>query len=469
MSTAENIIIGAGPSGLGCAHALAQNQRTSLTLEQNSMAGGLCQTVDFDGYRFDIGGHRYLSRSSKVNELWRSILGNDLIDVNRISRIYFGGKYYSYPLSLGNAFLNLGFYNSARCMASYIRSRYGNARDQNTLEGWLNRRFGRQLFETFFKTYSEKVWGLPCSELSADWAAQRIQGLSLRLAIQKAFVRAGDDGAKTLTREFLYPKLGAGMFYEQLADAIRSMGGSFAFDKRITKIRHSSDKITALELLDLSSNKREELAVNYMFSSLPLTALISMMDPEPPADILACAKELLFRSIIVVNLIVDKEHIFPDQWLYVHSPDIKACRIQNFKNWSQEMVADSRKTSLGVEYFCADGDEFWQQSDADLVRIASEDIVRMKLAAQSEVIRGFVIRRSYAYPVYTLQYKPALERVREYLSHFSNFQSMGRAGLFRYDNSDRALLTGIYAAKNLIHSAKQDLRILPEDELEAPL
>lgn len=442
------VIIGAGPAGMGCAYTLTKAGQLSLVIEKENEPGGLCRTLNFDGYLFDIGGHRFISKSGEVNRLWHEIMGDDLLRVKRLSRIYYRKKYFRYPLSFFDTILNLGLIESFLCFTSYLE--YKTIRHNHysdTFEAWIINNFGRRLYDIFFKPYSEKVWAMACKDLSSDWARQRIKGLSLRVAIKNMFFKNNHLTPKTLSEEFFYPKRGPGEFYRRIKDSILLQGTEFLFDTTVVKINHDGRRITSLEIKIGRHGEKKDLPADYVFSSIPLPMFISLLNPAPPKEVTVAAQELKFRSLIVVNIILDKAQVFPDQWLYIHSPEVKIGRIQNYKNWSPKMVADPEKTSLGLEYFCAEGDSLWEMNNVDLINHAVKELEKIGLVSRRHLIDGFVVRCPNVYPVYSIDYIKNLDIVRNYLTGFDNFQTIGRGGLFRYDNSDHALLTGIYAAK----------------------
>ncbi len=457
MASRGVVIIGAGPAGMGCAHTLARADQPSLIVERDTTPGGLCRTINFSGYLFDIGGHRFLSDSEEINRIWREVMGDDMLRVRRLSRIYYKRRYFNYPLSFFNTFRNLGPIESFLCVISYLRCRFSRPGDEDTFKGWITNRFGRRLYEVFFKAYTEKVWAVDCRDISADWAIQRIRGLSLRVAIQGAIFGMDKNAPKTLRDEFLYPRNGPGEFYRRLEGMVHVRGGQFAFCKEITGLKHDGKRILSAEIQDLQDGKRGDLPVEYLFSSMPLPVLIKLFDPRPPQDVLSAAGKLHFRSLIVVNVILDKEHTFPDQWIYVHSPEVRLGRIQNYKNWSPTMVVDSRRTSLGLEYFCNEMDDLWNMNDVDLIDYALGELEQTGIVSRRHLINGFVVRRPNVYPVYSLGYQKDVNILRNYLGHLSNLQTIGRGGLFRYDNSDHAMLTGICAARNFLGTGPCDV------------
>lgn len=456
------VIAGGGPAGMACAYTLAGAGKTSLVIEENHSPGGLCRTLDCNGYLFDIGGHRFISKSEEITGLWQEVMDGNLIRVKRLSRIYYRTKYFNYPLSFVNTFWNLGPLESALCVASYLKGIYFKPGDDTTFEGWISNHFGKRLFNIFFKTYTEKVWEVACKDISADWAKQRMRGLSLRVAIKNTFLKG--NAPKTLCEEFLYPYRGPGDFYRRLTIRSEALGVQFLFDSSVQKVRHDGSRIVSVVKKSAQDGAYQELPVSYLFSSIPLPILIQSLTPSPPGDVLQAAERLKFRSFLVANVILDKKDIFPDQWLYIHSPQVKLGRIQNYKNWSKDMVIDANKTTLGLEYFCSEGDQLWNMNDVDLIDYALEELEKVGIVSRRHLINAFVTRCANAYPIYSIGYKQSVGVIRDYLAGFSNFQTIGRAGLFRYDNSDRALLTGIYAARNLTEGASYNLWELDVDE-----
>ena len=449
------VILGAGPSGLAATHELANYGAACTVLDRHDRPGGLCRTLEFDGFLFDIGGHRFLSRSVEVNALWKEVLGPDLLIRSRKSRIYFRGKLYDYPLRLWSALRKLGFMEAFRCMASYAAAQGHRPETGASFEAWMIRRFGRRLYENFFKSYTEKVWGIPCSRLSSDWASQRIQKLSLRKAIQGALFSEGNASLKTLSGKFYYPRLGPGQFCDRLRERCEERAASFYMGREIHEIQTRDDRVDSVTFGQNGSG-RQSLEGDFFLSSIPVSVLVERMRPSVPPSVLQAARSLRFRSFISVNLIYRAESLFEDHWVYLHSPEVRAGRVQNYKNWSREMVPDEKMTSLGVEYFVEEGDDLWLKSDEALVQLAVSELELLGLASARDFEKGFAVRVPKAYPVYGPGYSEAVAHIRQYLDRFSNLQTMGRAGLFRYNNSDHALLTGLFAARNVM-GEKHDL------------
>ena len=442
------VILGAGPAGLACAYELSRRGVPSIVADKNEHVGGLLRTLKFDGFLFDIGGHRFLSKNEEVNALWKEILGGDLVRVGRKSRILYRGNFFEYPLKPLNALRGLGIAETLRCLASYAWAKLFASPPKNTFESAMTHRFGKRLFEIFFKTYTEKVWGISCGELSSDWASQRIQNLSLPRAVLKALLPRQNGGIKTLSDEFQYPVTGPGLFCDRLREKTEPLGVDYRLEHEAVEVRHDSDRIR--EITFSFKGKLEKIEADRFFSSIPLPLLVQKLRPAAPLEVLNAAQKLTFRSFLVVYLIFDVPQVFPDNWLYIHSPGVKMGRIQNYKNWSPAMVPDQSKTSLGVEYFVNQGDDIWNLADESLIRLALDELEKVKFVLRDHFLKGWVVRIPNAYPVYNAGYRESLALLRGYLVHFENLQVVGRAGLFRYNNSDHALLTGLYAARNLL-------------------
>jgi protoporphyrinogen oxidase len=438
------VIIGAGPAGLAAGYEFIQRGICPIILERGSVVGGISRTESYKDFNFDIGGHRFLTKNEEINQLWENMLGPDFLTVNRLSRIYYQGKFFNYPLRPANALLNLGPLESLHVLLSYCRARLSPQPQENSFEEWIVNRFGDRLYRTFFKTYTEKVWGIPCREIRADWAAQRIKGLSLLVALSNALF--GGQQAKSLSERFSYPKLGPGMMWQRFMDHIVSGGGKVMLHCEVSSMHHDNRRITAVEYS--TGEITDELSAENYISSMPISKLVQLFKPQPPAEVLESARQLAYRGFIIVVLIIDRQTLFPDQWLYVHSPKVQVGRIQNFKNWSRFMVPDQSKTSIGMEYFCNVNDLTWEMSDNELVDMATREMAEMGFAPVSLVIDSYVVRQSHAYPVYDSTYKQNLQEIRNYLDNFNNLQTIGRSGMHRYNNMDHSMQTGILAAKN---------------------
>ncbi len=454
MDSGPIIIIGAGPAGLAAAHELAVRGHAAIVLEKLDKVGGLARTENYRGFFFDIGGHRFFTKEEAVNRFWRELLGPEFLRRPRLSRIYYRRKFFYYPLRPVNALAGLGLWRSVAIVFSYLRWQLFPHPYEDTFEQWVTNRFGKKLFETFFKAYTEKVWGISCGELRAEWAAQRIRGLSLKTALLGMF-RTPRRTIKTLIQEFEYPRLGPGMMWEAARDAIVRRGGRVRLGCEVVAIRRRGSTI---ESVSISNHGRiESLSGAAFLSSMPLREFIEKLDPPPPMPVLEAARRLRFRGLMVVCLIVKRPELFPDNWIYIHDPAVKVGRIQNYKNWSPSMAGDASKTSLGMEYFASPGDALWRMSDDELIELARTEIERIGLAAAAEVEDGCVLRAAEAYPVYDADYRAALATVRQFVDGLQNFQTIGRNGLHRYDNQDHAMMTGILAARNITLAERNDL------------
>ena len=441
------IITGAGPAGLTAAYQLAKEGVYPLVLEKSGHVGGISRTEQYKGYRFDIGGHRFFTKVGEVEALWHEVLGDEFLKVPRLSRIYYGGKFYPYPLKLWPTFKNLGPIESAKILFSYLKAKVKAPYPvEENLEQWVSNRFGPRLYRTFFKTYTEKVWGIPCDQIRADWAAQRIRGLSLKRAVTNALFKNVNEA--TLIEEFLYPIYGPGMMWEAFQRRVNETAGEVRMHTEVVSVRRDGYRVQNVLIRDAGGER--ELTAEHFINSMPINELIERMDPPPPPDVLEAARGLAYRDFLVVALVVDQPTMFPDNWIYIHSPEVKVGRIQNFKNWSPAMVPDPSKTCLGMEYFCTKGDELWSMADGDLIALATKELAQIGLADEADVRDGTVIRQRKAYPVYDGTYQGHLKTIRTWLEGFENLQTVGRAGMHRYNNQDHSMLTAMLAAKNIL-------------------
>jgi protoporphyrinogen oxidase len=443
------VIIGAGPAGLTAAYELSKAEISSTILEKDSVVGGIARTVNYKGYRFDIGGHRFFTKVTLVEQMWKEVLAGDFIRRPRLSRIYYRGKFYYYPLRAFNALFNLGIFETIRCVASYGRARLFPQKPEDDFATWVTNRFGRRLFEIFFKTYTEKVWGIPCTEIQAEWAAQRIKGLSLTSAIKNALFgqigKSKDEVIKTLIDEFDYPRHGPGMMWERTAQLLAERGSRIVFNAPVERIYWREGAVEAVEA------GGRVYPCTHLVSSMPVKELIEALSPIPSDDLLRAARDLHYRDFVTVALMVRKPDLFPDNWIYVHDSSVKLGRIQNFNSWSPEMVPDPTTTTcLGLEYFCFEGDGLWTTPDADLLELGKRELAALGLVDPADVIDGSVVRMPKAYPVYDGTYEPAMRKVREFLPRVPNLQLTGRNGMHRYNNQDHSMLTAMLAARNIL-------------------
>jgi len=448
------VVIGAGPAGLTAAYELARLDMLPTVLEQSNTVGGLARTESYRGFHFDVGGHRFFTKVEEITKLWHEALGDDFIRRPRLSRIYYRRRFFHYPLRPMDSLRGLGAWQGCRILLSYLKWQVSPYAREDTFEHWVTNRFGKRLFLTFFKTYTEKVWGISCSELKAEWAAQRIKDLSLRVLLLR-FLRKSRETIRTLVDEFHYPKMGPGMMWQAVRNSVESRGGVVRLNAEAVRVLRDGNRVTAVVVRNAAHD--EQIVGTHILSSMPVSDLVQRMDPPAPPDVVAAARRLRYRDFIGVGLIVNRPHLFPDNWIYVHDPEVRVGRIQNFKNWSPDMVPDPGKSSLGLEYFCTEGDDLWRATDRDLIELATRELERIGLAKAADVEDGCIFRVAKAYPMYDAGYREALAIVREFVDGLENLQTMGRNGLHHYDNQDHAMLTGLLAARNVAHGTRHDL------------
>jgi protoporphyrinogen oxidase len=447
-------VLGGGPAGLSAAWLLARRGVPGTVLEADGTVGGLAKTVEFDDYRFDLGGHRFYTKIGPVKRLWEETLGDELLTRSRLSRIYFGGRFFNYPLRAEDVIKGLGLIESARCALSYLTSRREfRKREPQTFEDWVVSRFGRRLYDVFFRSYTEKVWGIPGSEIQAEWAAQRIQSFSLWQAVLGILgLRRGQ--APTVIEEFHYPRLGPGQMWEGFRRRVEDRGVPVLLNHRCSGIRHEGGRVESVVVQ--SNGNTIEHPVDGVLSSLPLKALIASLDPAAPPDVIAAAERLRYRELCLVAVMVDREEPFPDNWIYLHDPGTRAGRVQNFGAWSPDMVPPG-KTCLGVEYFCFEGDQIWEMPDDDAVELATSELARIGLIDPSLVTNGVKVRVPHAYPMYDSTYRESVAEIRGYLEHFQNLRTFGRNGLHRYNNQDHSMWTATLATLNHLDGTSHDV------------
>jgi protoporphyrinogen oxidase len=442
------VIIGGGPGGLTAAYLLAKQGVAVTVLEADDVVGGISRTVRYKGYRFDIGGHRFFTKIKPVEDLWHEILGDEFIAVPRLSRIHYNGKFFNYPLKAMNALAGLGIWNAVLCVLSYVKAHARPSAVEDNLEQWVINRFGRRLYEIFFKTYTEKVWGIPCTEIRAEWAAQRIQNLSLYKAIlSAAAMNRRSTDIKSLINEFQYPRYGPGQMWELCRERVEEMGGTVLMQHRVESLELDGDRVVAAHVSSPDGERRIE--GDHFISTMPIRDLISSFEPAPPADVRGAGDGLCYRDFLTVALILDRDDLFPDNWIYVHTPGVQVGRIQNFNNWSRAMVPEPGRTCLGMEYFCFEGDGLWTSSDADLIALATRELADLELAGGARVVDASVVRMPKAYPVYDSVYSAHLDRVRSWIDPICNLHPVGRNGMHKYNNQDHSMLTSMMAIWNM--------------------
>lgn len=454
------VVIGGGPAGLTASYQLSKAGVKSVVLEKDQTVGGISKTVNYKGYHFDIGGHRFFTKIDQVDQMWQDILDDDFLKRKRLSRIYYDKKFFYYPLRPFNALLGLGIWNSFLILGSYLFSRLMPSKQEETFEQWVSNRFGKRLYHIFFKTYTEKVWGISCNEIRAEWAAQRIKGLSLITAIKDSLMKSQNNShgkqnvIKTLVDQFHYPKLGPGMMWRRVAQRIQDNRSEVRLDAEVIGIVCSEDRVDAVEVE--RNGKLERISGTDFISSMPIRELVQKINPPVPKRILDAANNLKYRDFLTVALIINKEDVFPDNWIYIHDPDVKVGRIQNFKNWSPYMVPDQSKTCLGLEYFCFENDSLWRMPDRELIDLGVREMEALGFANQEDVVDGTVVRMPKAYPVYDSKDKDSVTVIRDYLYKMENLHLVGRNGQHKYNNQDHSMLTAMMAAENVL-GANHDL------------
>jgi len=442
------VVVGAGPAGLTAAYDLLPRGARVTVLEADRVVGGISRTAIHEGYRFDIGGHRFFTKYPPVQQLWEEVLGEEFITVPRLSRIHYNGKFFDYPLKAANALRGLGPWNAVRLVASYLHAQLRPSPVEDNFEQWVSNRFGRRLYETFFKTYTEKVWGIPCTEIRAEWAAQRIQGLSLARAILNATPLTRRSGAiKTLIDQFRYPRLGPGQMWERCAERLVQQGGTLLLRHLVGGIRLDGGRVVTVA--GEGPDGSFSLEADHVITTMPVRSLVRALQPIPPEHVRVAGEGLRYRDFLVVALIVRAERIFPDNWIYIHSPGVSVGRIQNFGNWSAAMVPEAGRSCLGMEYFCFEGDGLWCMEDADLVALATSELGTLGLCDSSLVTGGVVVRMPKAYPIYDGEYAGHLAAIRSHIDPIPNLHPVGRNGMHKYNNQDHSMLTAMMTVANM--------------------
>jgi len=465
MADTKIAIIGAGPAGLTAAYLLGKAGKETVVFEADpTYVGGISRTETYKGYHFDIGGHRFFSKSQEVEDFWTEILGDDMLDRPRSSSIYYSEKFFSYPLVASEVLRKLGLIQSALCVCSYMWARLFPVKHPVNFEQWVSNEFGKRLYRMFFKTYTEKVWGVPCTEISADWAAQRIKGLSLASAIKNAILppKKGKDKntvIKTLIDSFRYPKYGPGMMWEVCAEKAKQYGVNIRMNTPVTGLQYANGKWQ----VQLSGNETLE-GFDHVISTAPIRDLFTRISPAPAADGLQAATQLAYRDFLTVVLILKDNAAFDENWIYIHDPSVKVGRIQNFKSWSPYMVPDETMACFGLEYFCFEGDGLWTMRNEDLIELGKKEISKIGIAAAAEVVDGYVVRQPKAYPVYDNNYAEKLAQIKKALQAYPGLHLVGRNGMHKYNNQDHSMMTAMLAVKNIIAGTQvYDLWLVNQD------
>ena len=456
-------VIGAGPAGLTAAYLLSKNKVDVIVLEADpTYVGGISRTAKYKGFHFDIGGHRFFSKSKAVEDLWTEILPNDMLQRPRSSKIYYDGKFFTYPLKPFEALIKLGIVRSTLCVLSWLKARLFPVRHPRNFEEWVSNQFGKRLFNIFFKSYTEKVWGMSCKQISADWAAQRIKGLSLGSAIKNALFpqRAPKSGdrtkvIKTLINSFRYPRKGPGMMWEAASAKVKTMGGKVEMGARVNGCSYDPATETwKVQFKDRDGNQ-QSIDAEHVVSSAPMRELICGVQPPVSDRTRRAAESLKYRDFLTVMLILKERNKFSDNWIYIHDPRVRVGRVQNFKSWSPEMVPDSTMACYGLEYFCFEGDGLWESKDEDLIELAKRELIQIGLAHEGDVVDGTVVRQKKAYPVYDDDYARHVATIRQELdTKYPNLHLVGRNGMHKYNNQDHAMMTAMLCVENILADAK---------------
>jgi protoporphyrinogen oxidase len=456
-------IIGAGPAGLTAAYLLSKNKVDVVVLEADpTYVGGISRTAKYKGFHFDIGGHRFFSKSKAVEDLWTEILPNDMLQRPRSSKIYYDGKFFTYPLKPFEALIKLGIIRSTLCVLSWLKARVLPVRHPRNFEEWVSNQFGKRLFNIFFKSYTEKVWGMSCKQISADWAAQRIKGLSLGSAIKNALFpqRAPKSGdrtkvIKTLINSFRYPRKGPGMMWEAAAAKVKTFGGKVEMGARVNGAAYDEAKEAwTVQFKDREGNQ-QAIEADHVISSAPMRELVCGVQPPVSVRTRRAAESLKYRDFLTVMLILKERNKFADNWIYIHDPRVKVGRVQNFKSWSPEMVPDPAMACYGLEYFCFEGDGLWEAKDEDLIELAKRELIQIGLAHEGDVVDGTVVRQKKAYPVYDDDYALHVAAIRQELdTKYPNLHLVGRNGMHKYNNQDHAMMTAMLCVENILADAK---------------
>jgi protoporphyrinogen oxidase len=444
-------VIGAGPAGMSAAYCLSKEGVNVDVYEASPQVGGLSKTLDLWNQKVDLGPHRFFSDDTRVNKLWLEVAGQDYDMVDRLTRIYYKKKFFFYPLKPFNALSNLGVVEAASCFLSYVRERISPTTLDGSFENWVVSRFGRRLFEIFFKTYSEKLWGISCKELDSDFAAQRIKKLSMFEAIKNALFAGKKNKHKTLIDQFAYPLHGTGMIYENMRKAVEKKGGNVYCSSPVQRVLAYNGTVTGIELPDGTVKEYD-----HVISTMPLSLLVTRL-PEVPAEIKEAAESLRFRNTILVYLNVDGTDLFPDNWLYIHSTDLQSGRITNFRNWVPQLYGNEKTSILVLEYWCYNEDALWKASDAELIELGKKELIKTGLIKNSPILDGYVHKIPRCYPVYERGYKERLKPIENYLSGIGGLSVIGRYGAFKYNNQDHSMLMGIMAADNILKKGRHNL------------
>ncbi|MFC1630980.1 NAD(P)-binding protein [Candidatus Omnitrophota bacterium] len=446
----ECCIIGAGPAGLGAALELVKHGVSNiLIIERNKIVGGLARTEVYDGARFDIGPHRFFTKSKKINKIWHDTLGEDFRSVSRLTRISYRNQYISYPIKLYEVLASLGPMELLKAMFSFILAQADKKKQAITFEDWTIQKFGRKLYETFFKAYTEKVWGIACNQISAEWASQRIKGLDVLQVLKNSLLGAQNNKIRTLAKQFDYPLLGAGQMYQAISDQVASRGVEVMLNTKVVSINCQDSTVASVDIVN-SDNEKINIAAKQFFSSIPLAHFFNMLNSSESSSIKKSVEAVQYRGHITVNLLVGGKKLFPDQWIYLPSPDIQMARLASYNNFSEAMAGGKNKTALSAEYFAFRNKGLWNESDQSLKNLAIAELKSMDLVKRSAVENSWVVREAQAYPVNYVGFQEHYDILKSRMDQFANLYSIGRAGTHKYNNQDHSIMSGILAAHNYL-------------------
>lgn len=446
----ECCILGAGPAGLGAAVELVKHGVTNiLVIDRNAVVGGLARTEEFGNARFDVGPHRFFTKNPEVNQLWHDTLGSDFRPVDRLTRIYHKQKFFHYPIKPFDVVSKLGIVESTHALLSFVSARFSSRREALTFEDWITDRFGRKLYDTFFKTYTEKVWGIPGHQIGAEWAAQRIKGLDIVKVLKDSLLGGSRGTVKTLVDRFDYPVRGAGQMYEVMTEQTAGAGVEYLLGARVVSVNRANDRIVSVDVRT-GGGQPVRIQANHFFSSLPMTHFVRMLDPTESEKVMKAAEALYYREHVTVDLLVSGRSPFPDQWIYVHSPDVQMARIANYNNFSPAMSPAPGRTALSVEYFTFQHEDLWKRPDGELVELAGEELARLKLLSPGQIEGAWVVRESESYPTYYMGFQGPYEILKHRLNELQNLSAIGRGGMYKYNNQDHSAYSGMLAARNYL-------------------
>ncbi len=452
ISKKDIVIIGGGLSGLSSGHVLSHAGFPVRVYEHDSTVGGLSKTIEKNGFRFDLGGHRFFTRDEKINTFVRDLMGKELITVRRSSRIYMRQKYFDYPLKPLNAMFGMGMATTAGILADYAWEKLKPSSGRAgivSLEDWVVRNFGRTMFNIYFKEYSEKVWGIDCAKISATWVAERIKGLSLAQAVKHAFFKVSGRDLATLADTFQYPSLGIGRLSDRLREEIEESGEVFT-NTSVIRVNHTNFKVESITIRD--QDRVFAVPADEFISSIPITRLLGMLDPAPPARVLKAAAALKYRDLVVVAVMVNRERVTDQTWIYLPEKEIPFGRIHEPKNWSPAM-APKGSSLLVMEYFSSRGDSLWNMHDDKLATLTIDHLIQLGFIRKQDVVDSMIVRVPNAYPLFEVGYREHVQVLLDYLGLFSNLHSAGRNGMFRYYNMDVAIQSGIETAEKILQQA----------------